>query len=289
MFPKTSFIIPAYNEGRNISECLSGLKKALDAIGSPYEIIVINDGSKDDTGQKARNAGATVIEHARNMGYGRSLKDGIRQASGEYIYFMDADGTYDISKIPEMLKRLEGADLVVGKRVFTVSPRNHLKNVARRFFMYQVSYYSGTKIEDLNSGQRVFRKKDVIDSLHDYPDGFSFTSTQVVLYTLSGKKIAYTPVVYKHRERGSKFMSRAHIVSMAKLSLGLTLRGRPLLFFFQIALVIAAAALLSKIEGDMLGATFLSYMASFIILVPLCFLAFLCYIYGRGRAVCRQC
>ena len=277
--------MPAYNEGENIGDCLRDLKKTLAALPDKHEIIVVDDGSGDDTFNKACEAGARVVQHKTNMGYGRSLKDGISAASGEYIFLIDADGTYDMGKIPKMISMAGDADLVVGKRVFSAASSHHIKNIARRFFAYQVSYYANTKIEDLNSGQRIFRRQDVIDSLDRYPDGFSFTSTQTVFYCLHNKRIVYTPVEYRHRGAGSKFLSRVNVMAMAKLSFRLTLFGRPLLLFAQLLGVIAAAAAISKMIGDSHGANAYYYIDSFIIFVPVLFFILLCYIYARGRAV----
>lgn len=285
MNTKVSIVVPAYNEGRNIYEFLEELKRKLSAMSWSFEIIVVNDGSTDDTGDKARWCGVQVVDHKENKGYGRSLKDGILAAKGEYIFLMDADGTYDIDKMPEMLKMIERADLVVGKRIFSKEAIRNFKNIARRFFAYQVSYYSGTKVEDLNSGQRVFKRKDVIDELDKYPDGFSFTSTQTVLYILKGKKPVYLPVTYQHRGKSSKFVSRKQILSMAKLSLSLTFFGRPVKLILQLCLVFAGPLLVANIISGATGGQLLSCVIYYILILPLSIFLWFWHIYARGRAV----
>ncbi|MEE8359706.1 MAG: glycosyltransferase family 2 protein [Candidatus Omnitrophota bacterium] len=282
MDAKISFVIPAYNEAENIAGFLKELKDTLSAIAQPYEIIVIDDGSADDTQQKARDLNVEVITHKENLGYGRSLKDGIRAAKGEYIFFIDADGTYDVSRIPYMLNMVRNTDLVVGKRVFSKKSTHSLKNLARRFFANQVAYYAKRRIEDLNSGQRVFKKKDIMDDLDRYPDGFSFTSTQVVFYILNKKKITYTPVLYDHRGKGSKFLSRKQTLAMTKLSLWLTFLGRPRKIFFQLGAVVLGSGIITKLAVDALGGSLFLYPILFIAAFFPLFFIFLCHIYVFG-------
>jgi glycosyltransferase involved in cell wall biosynthesis len=282
MSTRVSFVVPAYNEGEHISAFLAELKNTLRGMSQEYEVIVIDDGSTDDTGQKAADCGAAVVTHKENLGYGRSLKDGIRATRGEYTFLMDADGTYDVKKIPQMLEQAHSADLVVGKRIFSKKSAHRFKNLTRRFFAYQVGYYAKNKVEDLNSGQRVFKRKDVVDELDRYPDGFSFTSTQVVFYLLKKKKIIYTPITYHHRSKGSKFLSRKQVVSMAKLYFSLTFLGRPFLIAFQLGCVFAAAGFLAKIIGDISGGGLFPYVLSFLIALPVFFFVLLSYIYAMG-------
>ena len=213
---KISTVIPAYNEGKNIVEVLGRLKSVLQAVSQPYEIIVINDGSTDDTGRKARECGVEVVDHKKILGYGRSLKDGIRASRGELIVLIDADGTYDIDEIPNMLRLAKDADMVIGKRRFSQENKEHFKNVTRRFFAYLTSYYLSKKIEDLNSGQRVFRRRDIIDTLNMFPDGFSFTSTLTAQFAVKNKNIVYTPIAYTDRRKESRFLSGAHFCDTAK-------------------------------------------------------------------------
>ncbi len=288
MDAELSVIVPAYNESANIKASLLGIKTALGKIDAGSEIIVVDDGSTDDTSAIARGCGAEVVPHRSNLGYGRSLKDGIRRARGRYIALMDADGTYDAEKLPAMYGLAREVDMVVGRRVFSQESTHHLKNVARRFFAYQVSYYSGYRIEDLNSGQRIFRKEDVADYLDAYPDGFSFTSTQTVLYVLSGKKIRYMPIKYHHRPKGSKFLSRRQILAMTKLSLSLTLLGRPFKLAFQLMSVSAAATLAAWLIGGASDGGVLPYFFSFIAAFALAFFALLAHIYSRGRLIKRS-
>jgi len=282
---KISVVIPAYNEDKTIVDVLEKLKTIFQTISQPYEIILINDGSSDDTGRKARACGVKVIDHKDNLGYGRSLKDGIRASCGELILLIDADGTYDIDEIPNMLHLAKDADLVIGKRIFAQGKRDYFKDLTRKFFAYLTSYYSGRKVEDLNSGQRIFRRHDLIDILDTFPDGFSFTSTMTALYIRRKKTIVYTPIKYKHRNKESKFILPFNIYAIAKLAFTLVMKRRPLKASAQLGVIFIGAALLSKAAGFGLHATFFVSFLFFVVFYLFFFFLFLCYVYARGKAV----
>ena len=280
-----SIVIPAHNEAEKIAGVLQKIKRILDNTSERYEIIVINDGSTDDTGQRARTTGVKVIDHAENLGYGHSLKDGIREASGKLILIIDADGTYDIDKIPEMIALAEEADLVVGKRIFHQKDIRNFKHLMREYFRNHTKYYSGVGIEDLNSGQRIFRRRDIIDSLNNYPDGFSFTSTMTVLYILKKKKIIYTPVEYHHKGRDSKFKSCFNFLSIIKLTFKLTYMARPLKLSLQLGCTLIIPLILTNIAGSLLNTNFLINLIFFILLYVLSVFLLLRFIYARGRRI----
>lgn len=282
-----SIIIPAYNEEKNIDRFLKELFSVLKNIAQPYEVLVVDDGSSDSTVQRAQNFNVRVIRHEKNLGYGRSVKDGIRAANGDIILIMDGDGTYEVARTHEMLRLIQTANMVVGKRIFSKKSANHFKNVTRRFFAYQVSYYSGIKVEDLNSGMKAFRKNEIMEIIDKLPDGFSLTSTMTVLYLITGKKIVYTPVVYDHRETGSKFVSSAQILAMTKLSFWLTLVGRPFKFPAQMACVVACSVLFSNIINKALAANVFLDVTLFIGFFLVSFFLLICYIYAMGRRICR--
>ena len=112
-----SVVIPAYNEEGTIRNVVTEIEKILRQQRVSPEIIVVDDGSIDNTAQRAAEAGARVLRHRSNRGYGAALKTGIASASKKYIVITDADGTYPSQYIPEMLQRLETADMVVGARI----------------------------------------------------------------------------------------------------------------------------------------------------------------------------
>ena len=280
-----SIVIPAHNEAEKIAEVLQKIKRILNNTSERYEIIVVNDGSADDTGQKARDLGVKVIDHVKNLGYGRSLKDGIREASGKFILMIDADGTYDTDKIPKMIALAEEADLVIGKRIFYQKDTRNFKHLMREYFRNHTKYYLGESIEDLNSGQRIFRRRDIIDNLDSYPDGFSFTSTMTAFYMMKKKKIIYAPIEYHHKDRDSKFKSHINFLPIAKLAFRLTYMGRPLKFSLQLGFTFIIPLILSNIASPLLNTNFLINLIFFILLYILSFFFFLCFIYIRGRRI----
>jgi len=277
-----SIIIPAYNEEAHIASVITRLKNVVDALNRPYEIIVVNDGSTDKTSEKARDSAVIVIDHEENKGYGGSLKSGILAAKGEWIILTDADGTYDISSIPRMISLTGKADLVVGNRIFSSSKTDRIKTLARNFFAYHTSYYAGQKIEDLNSGQRIFRREDIVKILDLFPDGFSFTSTMTVQYLLRKKTIIYTPVEYRHRA-GSKFALKKNVFPIAKLAFKLTFLARPFKLSAQIFFTFAAAWLATGNMVHALNAPAAAGLLCFLFCVPFLFFLLLCYIYIMGK------
>ncbi len=180
-----SVVIPAYNEGPCIGEVVSKIHNALQDI--EFEIIVVNDGSSDDTAEKASTAGANVINHHINRGYGASLKTGIRKARFEWISLIDADGQHNPDDILRLVSEIDqGYDLVIGirdKSSFQYASRMPGKN----FLQWFAGFVVGIKPKDVNSGLRVFRKSDVLPYFPILPNKFSFSTTM----TLAMIKDAY--------------------------------------------------------------------------------------------------
>lgn len=196
-----SVIIPAYNEEEGIAAVLSALK----ALPLDREIIVVDDGSTDRTAAIAAEMGARVIQHPMNMGYGRSIKDGIHFASTDVIVLSDADGTYPVDRIPELFILFRrGFDMVVGARQGREYRGSFFKAPARTIFRWIVEFATGRRIPDVNSGLRIFRKGDVLPALNDLCNGFSFTTTLTLFYLLTGKMVTFVPIPYGKRIGRSK-------------------------------------------------------------------------------------
>src|SRR5262249_22502084 len=142
-----------------------------------HEIIVVDDGSKDKTRRAAEEAGAVVLRHPRNRGYGASLKTGITVAAYDVICITDADGTYPVERIPELLAELRTADMVVGARTGARVAIPLIRKPAKWVLNRLANYITSTKIPDLNSGLRLFRRDAALQYFHMLPDQFSFTTT----------------------------------------------------------------------------------------------------------------
>ncbi len=196
-----SVIIPAYNEEHGITAVIN----AVHALHLPCEIIVVDDGSTDGTAQVAEKAGATVLRHPANGGYGLSLKDGIRAAKHDIIVITDADGSYPAHRMPDLIAEMsKGFDMVVGARQGMKQLDSLLKAPARLVFKFLVEFTTGSHIPDVNSGLRAFRKSQVMPYFPDLCQGFSFTTTITLIYKLTGKFVCYVPIDYQKRVGHSK-------------------------------------------------------------------------------------
>ncbi len=189
-----SIVIPAFNEERSIGATLDGLRAWRDRA----EIIVVDDGSTDCTGEIANKAGARVIRHLHNKGYGAALKTGIRAASGDIVVMMDADGEHDAGQISALLDSFDDNDMVVGAR----GKGSHAPLLRRllKWPLFQVAnYLAQTKIPDLNSGFRAVRRDVAVRFLHILPNGFSLSTTLTLALFKEGYNTLYVPITTKPR------------------------------------------------------------------------------------------
>ena len=148
-------VVPAYDEELAIEDGVADLESVLATLGRPYELIVVNDGSTDRTGELARNSGARVIDLPENRGYGAALKTGIEASPFETVIITDADGTYPAREIPALLELASQYDMVVGARIGPDVAIPMARRPAKWVLTRLASYLAGRKIPDLNSGLRV--------------------------------------------------------------------------------------------------------------------------------------
>ena len=195
----TSVVIPAYNEAPGIH----GLVRDLAAVGEWHEILVVDDGSTDDTGARARAAGARVMRHPYNKGNGAAVKTGIRQATGEFIVIIDGDGQHRPEEAPRLLAKLTDYELVVGAR----SPATQA-TLGRRFGNWllnaMASYLTQHRIPDLTSGFRAARRAHIQEFIHLLPNGFSTPTTTTLAFIKAGYSIAFVPTEARSRAGVSK-------------------------------------------------------------------------------------
>ena len=201
-----SVVIPAYNEENAIEHTISEIKDIFQKSKvKEYEIILVDDGSTDATSKRAKNLDITVITHPHNIGYGRSLKDGILAAKYQTIVITDADLTYPFDQVPALLKEYnKGFDMVVGERTGKHYRESWFKSPLRRILKFLVEFTAGRKIPDINSGLRIFKKDTVTGYLNHLCDTFSFTTSLTLAYMMTGKFVHYIPIPYESREGKSK-------------------------------------------------------------------------------------
>lgn len=185
-----SIILPAKNEAE-------GLKRTLPALRAVYpaaEIIVVDDGSTDQTAAIAREHGASVLSSPYSMGNGAAIKRGARAAKGQILVFMDADGQHSASHIAQLLAKLEeGYDMVVGARDSSGQASMH-RGLANAFYNKLASHMTGHKIDDLTSGFRAVRADKFREFLHLLPNGFSYPTTSTMAFFRSAYPVAYVPI-----------------------------------------------------------------------------------------------
>lgn len=230
----TTILVPAYNEEQAIGSVLEALRAAMEPAGVPYEIIVVDDGSRDGTAQVAeRVAGVTVLRHRENRGYGAALKTGIRRAQYDLICITDADGTYPAECVPTLIARLveEGCDMVVGARLGEEVRIPFLRRPAKWVIGRLANYVAGESIPDLNSGLRVFRRDVALRFLNLLPDRFSFTVTITLGLVTNGYLVDYVPINYYPRIGRSKIRPVRDTANFIQLVLRIALYFAPLKLF----------------------------------------------------------
>jgi glycosyltransferase involved in cell wall biosynthesis len=209
-----SVILPAFNEAATIASEVERARRALDGA----EIIVVDDGSTDETSERARAAGATVVRHPINLGQGAAIKTGVRRACGAHVALIDADGTYPAEELPKLvaLARDGGYEQVVGDRQSERGTLRPLRALVKRMLRAFAAFLSGQAVGDLNSGMRVITREAALRYLPLIPDGFS-NSTTLTLATLSHRgRIAFVPIEYRGRPEGrSKFRPVGDTYNMA--------------------------------------------------------------------------
>lgn len=204
--PPFSIVIPAYNEADSIQETIQNIISVCKSASiSEYEIIVVNDGSTDDTAKKINKDEVVVIHHPHNIGYGRSLKDGIKIAKYNTILITDADNTYPIDQIPLLLKTYaEGYDMVVGARSGKYYQESIIKAPLRLILRSIVEFAAERKIPDINSGLRVFNKSKIMPMLTRLCNTFSFTTSMTLGFMMSGYFVKYIDIPYYERKGKTK-------------------------------------------------------------------------------------
>jgi glycosyltransferase involved in cell wall biosynthesis len=196
---KISVVIPAYNEAKAIGKTITAIQEEL----PEAEILVIDDGSKDETAQVAREAGAYIWSHPYNIGNGAAVKTGIRMASGDKIVLMDGDGQHNPADIPRLLEAAQTYDLVVGARSMGTHASWH-RRWANRIYNQLARYATKFPIQDLTSGFRVMDRETVINYLYLLPNTFSYPTTLTLSYLRSGRTLCYVPIHARKREGKSK-------------------------------------------------------------------------------------
>ena len=232
-----SIVIPAYNEEHGLGLLLPQLDEVLAVSGLPWEIVVIDDGSTDDTAEVARQFGVTLICRGNNRGYGAALKTGIRHACYEIIVITDADDTYPSDCIPQLLATFQDGqyDMVVGARTGEQVAVSLIRLPAKWALTRLAEFVARQRIPDLNSGLRIFHRSTVLQFWNFLPDGFSFTTTITLAMLSNGYLVTYVPINYRVRIGQSKIRPVHDTVGLVDLILRTALYFTPLRIFMPIS------------------------------------------------------
>lgn len=232
-----SIVIPVYNEEKSLASFLDICTSLKEKYPQIIEVIVVDDASSDQSGNilKPRND-IYLITNAYNLGYGASLKRGIRQAKGEWIFIIDADGTYPIERLIDFLPYLSDYDMVVGSRAIENNNIPLLRRPAKKFLNWFASFIVKFPIPDLNSGMRLFRREYCLEFWGLYPSRFSFTSTITLAFIRSNYLIKYIPIDY-YKRIGDSSISPWDFFGFLALVFRIAFYFNPLRFLIPFSLV----------------------------------------------------
>ncbi|GFO65335.1 glycosyltransferase family 2 protein [Geomonas paludis] len=240
--PGLTMVVPAYNEVGSIAETVQRIQKTLAALHIASELIVVNDGSTDGTGELLEEIpGIHVVHHPLNIGYGNSIKSGVNRAHYQWIGIVDADGSYPIEDLPRFVAEMEkGFDMVVGHRANIDDIDCFAKRIFRRIYKKIVSFLNDSRIEDPNSGFRLFKREIVINLMPFLCGTFSFTTSISILTSGLFYFVKFIPIQYSKRDGKTKVKHlRDSIRTMQFIVQGIVFFN-PIKFFIILALAMVA-------------------------------------------------
>ena len=239
MSSNVSIILPAKNESAGLEQLLQSISKEF----PDSELIVVNDGSTDDTRQIAEKFATKVVNHPYSMGNGAAIKNGARAASGDRLVFLDADGQHAPSDIHRLIETLDqGYEMVIGARSME-SQASWFRKVANRSFNGLASILTGVRILDLTSGFRAVSAEKFKQYLYLLPNGFSYPTTITMAFLRSGYPLTYIPIEAKKREGRSKIRPLKDGMRFLLIILKIGSLFSPLKVFLPISLTLFATGL----------------------------------------------
>jgi len=241
-----SVVIPAYNEELAVGAQVDQVRRVLSSHGIAHEIIVVDDGSSDRTAELALKAGARVLQHLDNRGYGKAIKSGIVAAKFGVIVITDADGTYPPEAIPALVNLMGSADMAVGART---GPQVHIPLIRRpaKWLLARLAMHvAGRRIPDLNSGLRAFHRSCVRQYFPVLSNRFSFTTTVTLALMADDYRVVYHPIDYRKRIGKSKIAPR-HFMDFVILVLRMAMLFQPLKVFVPLSLSCGLLGLLKVV------------------------------------------
>jgi len=233
-----SIIIPAYNEENGIIDVINEIETLLVEKKINNEIIIVDDGSTDKTKEKVSSTNARLIEHQQNRGYGAALKTGIKASIYDQIAIIDADGTYPVNYLIELIDNKKNYDMVVGARIGKNVSIPLIRRPAKWALNKLANFLTNYKIPDLNSGLRLFKKNSLLKFLHILPDGFSFTTTITIAMITNNFNVKYIPIDYEKRIGKSKIRPIYDTLNFISLITRMVIYFKPLRVLMPIGLTL---------------------------------------------------
>ena len=237
-----SIIFPTFNEEAALGDDLDDTRRAVEATGLRYEIIVVDDGSRDATADIARaRPWVRLVQHPFNRGNGAARTTGVHHARGRIVGFSDADRTYPVDQIPAMMALIDaGADMVIGARRVEAGKLKLLRTPAKWFIRKLAEFMTGTRIPDLNSGLRLQRRDLTMRFLPILPTTHSWVSTITIAFLSAGFGVQWLPIDYYPRVGRSTFHPLRDTYNYLMLCVRTVMYFNPLKIFLPLALGLLA-------------------------------------------------
>ena len=235
--PKVTIIIPAYNEAEVIGSVVESILAVTGA--DDWEILVVDDGSSDETSERAARSGVRVVKHPYNKGNGAAVKTGLREASGEAVCLMDADGQHDPQEITKLLAGLQTYDLVIGTRTGHQSG-GLLRWFGNFFYNRLASYLTNHQIFDLTSGFRAARRDKMLEFLPLFPNGFSYPVTSTMAFIKAGYNVGFIPITVSKRVGQSKIRVLRDGAKFVLIAMRIIMLFSPMRIFLPISALLFA-------------------------------------------------
>lgn len=243
-----SVVVPCFNEQGAVKQTIEQIRLALESLSMPWEMVFVNDGSKDGTASvlddiEQSSPWFRVVHNPRNLGYGASLKRGISQARYARIVITDADGTYPNERIPELVQLLDESDMAIGARVGKNIKVPLVRRPAKWVLLHYARALTGADIKDVNSGLRAFWVHHARNVWSMLPNTFSFTSTITIAMHIQNLDVRYVPIAYHARVGQSSIRPIRDTLRFFSLILRTVMYFKPLPVFGAFALVLMLSAL----------------------------------------------
>jgi glycosyltransferase involved in cell wall biosynthesis len=251
-----TILVPAYNEEQTIASAIIKIKE----LYPDFEVLVVDDGSTDNTMEEAINAGATVWPHPYNIGNGAAIKTGLRCATKEWVLMMDGDGQHKPEDIAKLLEERGQYDMVVGAREKGSLTFWH-RDIANKIYNYFASYVTKFPVEDLTSGFRLVKKDVARKYLYLLPNQFSYPTTLTMAYLRSGRTVKYVPIQTLSRKGKSKIKLLRDGTRFLIIIIKIATLFSPLRVFLPISMSLLILGIIRYIYTYIVAATFTNMSA----------------------------